>query len=264
MNDFTKKEIINPEENSNWSIVEQVLREGARKMLQTAIEKEVSAFIEKNKHNTDTNGYRLAVRNGYKPERDILTGIGPIKIKQPRVDDRKLRKINNEQAFTSEILPRFLRRVPSIDNLIPVLYLKGISTGDFSTALSSILGDGVKNLSANTIVRLKEGWEAEYKDWSKRDLSNKKYVYFWVDGIYFNVRLEESGPCMLVIIVADQEGNKEFLAVSDGKRESTLSWKELLLDLKMRGLKEYPKLAIGDGSLGFWAALHEVYPETKG
>lgn len=146
MNDFTKKEINNPEENSNWSIVEQVLREGARKMLQTAIEKEVSAFIEKNKHNTDTNGYRLAVRNGYKPERDILTGIGPIKIKQPRVDNRKLRKINNEQVFTSEILPRFLRRVPSIDNLIPVLYLKGISTGDFSTALSSILGDGVKNL----------------------------------------------------------------------------------------------------------------------
>lgn len=263
MNEFNRKERNNPEGSTNWSIIEEVLREGARKMLQAAIENEVVEYVDAFKHLRDDNDYRLVVRNGYMPPRDILTGIGPITIKKPRVDDRKLREKESVDPFTSKILPRFLRRIPSIDNLLPVLYLKGISTGDFTTALSSILGDSAKGLSANTIIRLKEVWELEFKDWSKRDLSNKKYVYFWVDGIYFNVRLEKDRPCILVVIAADSEGNKEFLAISDGHRESKLSWKELLLDLKGRGLKEGAKLAIGDGALGFWSALREVYPATK-
>jgi putative transposase len=232
-------------------------------MLQTAIENEVADFIDQYKHRTDENGHRLAVRNGYMPEREITTGIGAISVKQPRLDDRKLRKDKGIPVFTSQILPRFMRRIPSIDNLIPALYLKGISTGDFSTALTAILGEGVKNLSANTIVRLKEGWETEYKDWLKRDLNNKKYVYFWVDGIYFNVRLEKDRPCVLVVIAADETGKKELLAITDGERESKISWKELLLDLKDRGLKQEPKLVIGDGALGFWSAVQEVYSESK-
>jgi transposase-like protein len=164
--------------------------------------------------------------------------------------------------FTSQILPRFLRRIPSIDNLIPVLYLKGISTGDFPTALTAILGDEAKGVSASTVVRLKSIWESEYKEWLKRDLSNKQYVYFWVDGIYCNVRMEEKS-CILVIIAADEEGNKELLAIDDGFRESMISWKEILLSLKDRGLQDGPKLAIGDGALGFWAALREVFPNTE-
>jgi putative transposase len=266
MNDCTKEFTNNPEnqgKSSNWSILEEVLREGARKMLQTAIENEVADFIDQYKHRTDENGHRLAVRNGYMPEREITTGIGAIPVKQPRLDDRKLRKDKDTPVFTSQILPRFMRRIPSIDNLIPALYLKGISTGDFSTALTAILGEGVKNLSANTIVRLKEGWETEYNDWTKRDLSNKKYVYFWVDGIYFNVRLEKDRPCVLVVIAADETGKKELLAITDGERESKISWKELLLGLKDRGLKQEPKLVIGDGALGFWSAVQEVYSGSK-
>jgi transposase-like protein len=204
----------------------------------------------------------LVFRNGYAPERDILSGIGPIKIKRPRVDDRKLRKDKNNSGFSSEILPRFLRRVPSIDNLLPILYLKGISTGDFPTALQAILGPNAKNISANTIVRLKESWEKEYYQWSKRDLSDKKYVYFWVDGIHLKVRLEKERPCILVIMAADQDGNKELLAVSDGVSESKIGWKDILLDLRNRGLSEGPKLTVGDGALGFWSALNEVFPNA--
>jgi len=156
------------------------------------------------------------------PERDILTGIGPLTIKQPRIDDRPLDE-NNMERFTSNILPRYLRRIPSIDNLIPALYLKGISTNDFGTALSAILGEGAAGLSATNIVRLKASWEKDYKEWRNRDLSDKNYVYFWVDGVYFNVRLEDDRSCILVIIAADKDGNKELLAVSDGYRESKLA-----------------------------------------
>jgi len=195
-------------------------------------------------------------RNGHMPERKILSGAGQIKIERPRVDDRKLPE---SQRFTSKILPKYLRRTPSIDNLIPTLYLKGISTSDFSTALSAILGEGAKGLSASTIVRLKSIWEDDYKKWSSRDLSNKKYVYFWVDGIYFNVRLDDDRSCVLVIMGADEEGNKELIAVNDGYRESKIGWKEILLDLRERGLSIDPKLVTGDGHLGFWAASREVY-----
>jgi putative transposase len=183
--------------------------------------------------------------------------MGPLPIKQPRIDDRNLSGYSVER-FTSNILPRYLRRMPSIDNLIPVLYLKGISTNDFPTALSAILGQGAQGLSATNIVRLKSCWEQDYLKWKSRDLSHKNYVYFWVDGIYFNVRLDDTRSCILVIMGADKHGNKELVAVCDGYRESKIAWKEMLLDLKQRGLSFAPKLSVGDGSLGFWAAIDEV------
>jgi transposase-like protein len=250
-------------EESTWSVLEQVTREGARKMLQLALENEVEEFIEKHSNLKDENGKKVVTKNGYMPERDIVTGMGPLTIIQPRIDDRNLKEHCNNDRFTSNILPRYLRRIPSIDNLIPVLYLKGISTNDFPTALSAILGDGVKGLSAANIVRLKESWQKDYIEWKSRDLSGKNYVYFWVDGVYFNVRLEDDRSCILIIMGADKHGNKELVAVADGFRESKLSWREILLDLKQRGLSFAPKLAIGDGGLGFWAAIDEVFPETR-
>jgi len=250
-------------EQSFGDVLEEVLRQGARKMLQAAIENEVNEYLERYGDNRDGTGRRLVVRNGYLPEREIVTGIGPLRVRQPRVDDRKLRRYNGAEVFSSKILPRYLRRIPSIDNLIPALYLKGISTGDFPRALSSILGERVQGLSATNIVRLKAKWEQEYMGWSRRDLSDKEYVYFWVDGIYFNVRLEDDRSCILVVMGADREGNKELVAVSDGFRESELGWQEILLDLKRRGLERGPELAIGDGALGFWAALPKVFPQTR-
>ena len=192
------------------------------------------------------------------PKRNITTGMGPLTITQPRVDDRGLNK-----RFSSNILPRYLRRIPSVDNLVPVLYLKGISTNDFGTALESILGKDASGLSATNIVRLKKIWEEEYHTWRKRDLSDKEYVYFWVDGIYFNVRLDDERSCVLIIMAADRHGNKELLAAQDGYRESRIAWAEILADLKRRGLKMAPKLSIGDGGLGFWAALSEEFPESR-
>jgi len=244
------------------SALEEVIIEGAQKMLKLALENEVDEFITKHSNIVDEDGRRIVSRNGYMPARDILTGVGPINVKQPRVDDRPLDQ-NDTERFTSNILPRYLRRIPSIDNLIPALYLKGISTNDFGTALSAILGQGAQGLSATNIVRLKASWEKDYDEWRKRDLSGKNYVYFWVDGVYFNVRLEDDRSCILIIIAADKDGNKELLAVSDGYRESKLAWKELLLDLKRKGLTSAPKLAVGDGALGFWSALSEVFPSTR-
>ena len=250
-------------DGQHWSALEQIAREGARRMLAMALENEITEFIQKHKSLVDENGKQVVVRNGYHDDREIVTGLGPVSIRQPRLDDRKIGKYSNDERFSSKILPRYLRRIPSIDNLIPVLYLKGISTNDFPKALSSILGEGVKGLSAANIVRLKQGWENEYREWSRRDLSDKKYVYFWVDGIYFNVRLDSERSCILVIMGADEDGNKELIAVSDGYRESKTAWRELLLNLKGRGLEMGPNLAVGDGALGFWAALEEIYPKTK-
>jgi len=225
-------------------------------MLQAAIEEEVAAYIDAHQDLRDEHGHRLVVRNGHMPEREVLTGAGPLTVKKPRIDDRR-----EGQRFTSAILPPYLRRTPSIDALIPVLYLKGISTGDFSEALTAILGEGAVGLSAANIVRLKEGWQQESDEWSRRDLKGKRYAYFWADGIYFDVRLTKERPCMLVIMGATPEGKKELVGLLDGERESKISWKELLLDLKRRGLKEGPLLAVADGALGFWPALEEVYPE---
>ncbi|HAJ94932.1 MAG TPA: IS256 family transposase, partial [Actinobacteria bacterium] len=208
----------------------------------------------------DMDGKKIVVKNGSMLKRDIVTGIGPLAITQPRIDDRRL---DSGERFSSSILPKYMRRIPSIDSLIPVLYLKGISTNDFGPALTDILGEEVSGLSSTNIVRLKKVWENDYQLWRKRDLSGKDYVYFWVDGIYFNVRLDDNRSCILVIMAADKYGNKELVAVSDGYRESKIGWKELLLDLKKRGLAVGPRLSIGDGGLGFWAALDEIYPETK-
>jgi transposase-like protein len=262
MKDSTQKTQFT-KDTDGWSVLEKIAREGARRMLQLALENEVQEYIEKHQDLTDETGKKIVVRNGYLPERDILTGVGSLNVKQPRTRARDSILQENIETFSSKILPRYLKRIPSIDNLIPLLYLKGISTNDFPTALSAILGDGVKGLSPANIVRLKKGWEDDYKEWANRDLSNKNYVYFWVDGIYFNVRLEHERSCILVIMGADKYGNKELVTVSDGHRESKLSWRELLLDLKKRGLQFPPKLAIGDGALGFWAALDEVFPATK-
>ena len=220
-----------PEENS-WSVLEQIAREGARQLLQQALEKEVEEYLKLHQSFRNEEARQAVVRNGYMPERDLITGMGPISIRQPRVDDRQIRKNDETERFSSKILPRYMRRVPSIDNLIPVLYLKGVSTGDFSEALVAILGEGVRGLSATNIVRLKQSWETDYHEWSKRELGDKEYVYLWADGIYVNVRLEDERSCLLVIMGATREGKKELITVSDGFRESTLSWKEVLLDLK--------------------------------
>lgn len=242
-------------------VLEMIIREGARRMLQAAIENEVAEYIDRFKTETDLQGHRLVVRNGSLPKREIITGIGPLPMKQPRIRDKRAGKY-----FTSNILPRYMRRVPSIDALIPFLYLKGISTGDFSHALANILGEDAPGLSATNIVRLKKIWEQDYQAWAKRDLSDKRYVYFWADGIHFNVRLEDpenNRQCILVIMGALEDGRKELVSVLDGYRESKQSWQEMLKDLKQRGLKEGPKLAAGDGGLGFWAALSEEFPETR-
>lgn len=243
------------------SALEEIIREGARQVLQAAIKNEVAEYIDGFKDERDSRGCRLVVRNGSLPEREIVTGIGPLRVRQPRVHDRRV-----GETFTSNILPRYMRRVPSVDNLIPILYLKGISTGDFSQTLEAILGKDAPGLSATNVVRLKKHWEQEHEQWAQRDLSHKRYVYFWADGIYFNVRLENpenDRQCILVIMGTLEDGKKELVAVSDGYRESKQSWQALLRELKDRGLRGGPKLAVGDGGLGFWAALPEEFPSTK-
>ncbi|HLE55596.1 MAG TPA: IS256 family transposase [Rhodothermia bacterium] len=245
-------------EQESKSTLDLIVRRGAQQMLQVALELEVAEYVASRRNVVDALGRREVVRNGYLPEREVATGAGRLVVKKPRVDDRR-----EGERFTSKILPPYMRRSPSIDELIPVLYLKGISTGDFGEALEAILGEGASGLSPANIVRLKEGWQQEYEEWSKRDLSTKRYVYLWADGIYFNVRLTDDRPCMLVIMGTTPEGKKELVGLLDGERESKLSWKELLLDLKRRGLRDAPELAVADGALGFWPALEEVFPGTR-
>lgn len=244
--------------NSFNNALEETLREGARKLLQQAIEKEVDEYLEKTKHIKQPDNTRSVVRNGYLPRRNIQTGIGSLEVKQPRVRDRR-----EDHRFTSAILPKYARKTPSIEAVIPTLYLKGVSSGDFSEALEALLGPKAKGLSPTTICRLKDEWKSEFRDWCERDLSNKHYVYIWADGIYFNVRLTDDRPCVLVLLGALPSGEKEVIAIQDGDRESAISWKELLLSLKRRGLSVSPSLAIGDGALGFWKALEEVFPSTR-
>jgi transposase-like protein len=250
-------------EASSQDVLTGLLREGAQRLLAQAVEAEVAGYIEAHGDLRDAQGHRLVVRNGRKDERELQTGVGPVKVRQPRVDDRRIDEHGERMRFTSSILPPYLRRTKSIEELIPWLYLKGISTGDFSEALAALLGQNAPGLSASTVVRLKEVWQRDYAAWSKRSLANKRYVYVWVDGIHFNVRLEEGRQCILIVMGATPEGKKELVAVADGYRESEQSWRELLLDLKARGLTEAPKLAIGDGALGFWAALRKVFGETR-
>jgi putative transposase len=240
------------------SALEAVLKEGAQKLLQQAIESEVEEYLQRNKNFRLPDNKQMVTRNGYQPEREIQTGLGGIGIKRPRVRDRR-----EGYRFTSAILPPYARRTPSVESVIPALYLKGISTNDFPEALEAILGKNAQGLSPTNIVRLKKAWEAEYKDWNSRDLSGKRYVYMWADGIYFNIRLDKDRPCLLVIIGALEDGSKELVAIHDGHRESKLSWMEVIRSLKDRGLEHTPSLAIGDGALGFWAALEEEWPNTR-
>jgi putative transposase len=242
--------------------IEQVAREGARRALQKAIEDEVAEYVNGAESERDQAGHRLVVRNGHKPPRTILSGLGPIEVKQPRVNDRRVDENGVRFRFTSRILPPYLRKTKSIEELVPWLYLKGISTSEMDDALVHLGFDG-RGLSATSVTRMTETWQHEYDDWSKRDLSGKHYVYLWADGLYFGCRLSDDRPCVLVLMGTTQDGTKELIAVVDGQRESEASWTAVLLDLKDRGLIVPPKLATGDGSLGFWLALAKVFPQTR-
>lgn len=241
--------------------LQEILRRGAQTLLSQAIEAEVAEWIDQRQEVTNGQGRRQVVRNGYLPARKLVTGVGELTVQQPRVHDR--RPEEQREKFSSKLLPPYLRKTKSIEELIPYLYLKGISTGDFQEALSALLGPDCPGLSATTIVRLKSVWEQEYQDWSSRSLEGKEYVYVWADGIHTNIRLEEDRQCILVLMGATKEGKKELIAMTDGHRESAQSWSELLLDVKRRGLAVAPKLAIGDGALGFWKAVAEVFSATQ-
>lgn len=230
-------------------------------MLAQAIEAEVAAWIEEHSQLVDADGRRQVVRNGHLPKRTIITGLGPVEVRQPRVHDR--RPADKAEPFSSKILPPYLRKTKSVEELIPWLYLKGVSTGDFSEALTALLGPDVPGLSATTVTRLKQAWEDEQQAWSRRSLADKEYVYVWADGVHFNIRLEEDRQCILVLMGATADGRKELIAISDGFRETEQSWKELLLDVQARGLTIAPKLAIADGALGFWKAMPQVFPTTR-
>lgn len=242
-------------------VLTEILRDGARQMLARAIKAEVAAWIDGHAHLKDDSGRRQVVRNGSHPERTILTGLGPIEVRQPRVHDR--RPPEQRETFTPEVLPPYLRRTKSLDELIPWLYLKGVSTGDFPEALKALFGADAPGLSANAVTRLKAAWEEEHQAWSKRSSKGKQYVYVWADGVHFNIRLEEGRQCILVLMGATADGKKELIAIADEFRESEQSWKELLLDCKARGLEIEPHLAIGDGALGFWKAMRQVWDTTK-
>jgi len=243
-------------------LLTDVLRRGARRLLIDAVDIEVATWIGDRQHLVDADGHRLVVRNGHAAPRTIVTGVGPLEVSMPRVHDRRPASGGRER-FTSSILPPYLRKAKSIDELIPWLYLKGVSTGGFSEALAALLGPDCPGLSATTVTRLITQWQEDHRQWSRRDLSDKQYVYVWADGIHFNIRLEEDRQCILVLMGATADGNKELIAVQDGYRESEQSWSSMLLDLKQRGLTIDPKLAIADGALGFWAAMRKVWPTTR-
>ena len=237
--------------------LDELAREGARRMILAALELEVEQYIQTLCHLRDEQGHAMVVRNGKARQRTVHLGAGTVKLRAPRVNDRR-----PDQRFSSKILPPYMRRSPRLEEALPVLYLRGLSTGDFSEALEALIGPEAAGFSATTITRLLKVWQEEYQAWRKRSLEGKDYVYIWADGVYFNVRLEQDRLACLVIIGVLPDGRKEVIAIEDGYRESTESWASLLRDLKQRGMPA-PTLAIGDGALGFWAALREVYPETQ-
>jgi transposase-like protein len=263
MQDRTNEPLSFPSESSS-DVLTEILREGAHRLLIQSIQSEVQEYLEARSHLCDENGHHQVVRNGYLPKRPIQTPVGSMEIQQPRIRDR--RGPDEAEQFSSKILPPYLRKTKAIEDLIPWLYLKGISTGDFTDALQALLGPNAAGLSATTITRLKSTWEKDFQEWSQRRLIDKRYVYVWADGIYFNIRLEAPGndrQCILVLMGATAQGKKELIAIADGYRESEQSWKELLLSLKDQGLDAAPQLAIGDGALGFWKAISEVWPTTR-
>ncbi len=238
----------------------EIVRNGAKTLLKQALEAEIQEVMESYSCEPLSDSKKRLVRNGFLPGREVLTGIGSVSVKAPRMRDRST---NDERiVFHSKILPPYLRKAKSVENVLPWLYLKGLSTGDFQEALKALVGDA-NGLSASVISRLKNQWYSEFTNWSRRDLSHVRYVYLWADGVYFNVRMDNDRHCMLVILAATSDGQKEVLAISDGYRESTESWQEVLRKLKARGLKIDPKLATGDGALGFWKALALEYPATR-
>jgi len=242
----------------------EVLRCGARALLAQAVEAEVASFLAKHADLRTEDGRARVVRHGHLPEREVMTGIGPVAVRQPRVRDRAAAADNPGRIrFSPSILPPYMRRSKSIETLLPILYLKGISTGDFSEALTALLGKDAAGLSASAIGRLKDGWLDEHAAWQKRDLSARRYVYIWADGIHLEARLEDEKQCILVVIGATPEGRKELVGFTDGARESAHDWRELLFDLKRRGLDVSPELMVADGALGFWKAAGEVWPKAR-
>ena len=256
MTDSTLQALSQPEPQVTDPLHE-LLRQGARDLIAKAVEAELATFLAQYADQRLDDGRQAVVRNGYLPERTVQTGIGDVSVQVPKVRDRS----GGGARFNSSLLPPYLKRARSIEELIPWLYLKGISTGDYQEALAALLGDQAKGLSANTVSRLKKQWEDEHTEWRKRDLADRHYVYWWADGVYSNVRMGDR-LCLLVIIGVTEQGRKELVAVEDGFRESAASWETLLTGLRERGLAQAPKLAVGDGAMGFWAALSKIYPET--
>lgn len=235
----------------------ELLRQGARDLIAQAVEAELATFLAQYAEQRLDDGRQAVVRNGYLPERTVQTGIGDVSVQVPKVRDRS----GGGACFNSSLLPPYLKRARSVEELIPWLYLKGVSTGDYQEALRALLGEKAKGLSANTVSRLKKQWEDEHTAWRQQDLSDRRYVYWWADGIYSKVRMDDR-LCLLVIIGVTEHGRKELVAVEDGFRESADSWEALLTHLRERGLTTGPKLAVGDGAMGFWAALSKIYPQT--
>jgi putative transposase len=241
----------------------EIAREGARRMLAQVLMVEADAFVAQWKDLKLPDGRDRVVRHGHGPQRSIQTGIGPVEVRRAKVRDRAEVEADQKIRFTSSILPKWARRTKSLDALLPILYLRGVSTGDFQEALAALLGKDAPNLSPAVISRLTAEWQADYDAWQKRDLSARRYVYIWADGVYLQARMENNAECMLVLIGATPEGKKELVGFQTGARESAQSWRELLIDIKRRGLEIAPDLAVGDGALGFWNAIDEVFPATR-
>ena len=242
--------------------LDELAREGARRMLMTALAVEVAQYVDEHGEERDEQGHRLVVRNGRARPRKVTCGAGTLEVPAPRVNDKRVAADGQRQRFTSRILPPYMRRSPKVAEVLPILYLRGLSTGDFREALPVLLGDDAAGLSATNIARLTAVWEDDYRRFRQRDLADRDYVYVWVDGIHFNIRLEEDRLCTLVMIGVRPDGTKELVALEDGYRESTDSWATVLRDLQRRGMRA-PVLAVGDGALGFWAAVRDVWPETE-
>lgn len=243
-------------------LLTDLLRDGAKKLIQEAVEAELESFLAEFREKRLPNGHQAIVRNGHLPEREIQTGVGSVPVRVPKVRDKRTSS-KSKVKFNSKLVPPYLRKSMSVEGLLPWLYLKGISSGDFKEALTSLLGSNAKGLSAPTISRLKTQWVKEHETWSKRSLARKRYVYFWADGVHFNIRGEDARSCILVVIGVTETGHKEFVAIEEGLRESEQSWLEVLNGIKGRGLNVGPELAIGDGALGFWKALTKVFGETR-
>jgi putative transposase len=241
----------------------ELLRSGAKRLIEQAVEAEFAAFLGSHADLKLPDGRQRVVRHGHDPVRPIQTGIGSVEVEKPKARDRGATSAEERIRYSSSILPKWTRRTKSLDALLPALYLRGISTGDFQEVLTALLGKDAPNLSPAVIARLKGEWEDEYRRWQARDLSARRYVYVWADGVYLQARMEPQAECMLVLIGATPEGKKELLGFQTGMRESAQSWRELLVDLKARGLSIAPEIAVGDGALGFWKALDEIFPSTR-